>query len=121
MQSILCKSSETIKRLPMQYAAKYLIIYKIDLNYIFYSMRKNSFCQQIFCIDYWTCIIQCTADWLFAKNGYYLRIKYAPEWIGSKETLILIKNKLNSCLRMDENKQEQTRIQMFMKYLLGKR
>lgn len=121
MYSVLCKSSETIKRLPMQYTAKYLIIYKIDLNCIFYSMRKNSFCQQTFCIGYWTCIIPHTADWLFAKNGYYLRIKHAPEWIGNKETLILIKNKLNSCLTMDENKQEQTRIQMFMKYLLGKR
>jgi len=75
----------------MHYAAKYLTIYKIDLNCIFYSMRKNSSCQQTFCIGYWTCIILPTADWLFAKNGYYLRIKYAAEWIGSKETLTLIK------------------------------
>lgn len=74
----------------MHYAAKYLTIYKINLNYIFYSMRKKIFLSTL-CIGYWTCIILPTADWLFAKNGYYLRIKYAAEWIGSKETLTLIK------------------------------
>lgn len=78
----------------MQYAAKCLIITGWIIIWIIYlilwgkalPVNKNSV-WVIEHVSYYTLQI---GYLLKVTTEYYLRIKYAPEWIGSKETLKLI-------------------------------